>query len=53
MSFGLKNLGATYQWARNVIFHELISKLMEVYIDDVVVKSSNFEKHLVIWKILF
>jgi hypothetical protein len=46
MTFGLKNVGATYQCAMNYIFHDLISKLVEVYIDDVVVKSVSIEGHL-------
>jgi hypothetical protein len=37
MTFGLKNAGATYQRAINLIFHDLLGVLMEVYIDDVVV----------------
>ncbi|KAK1662329.1 hypothetical protein QYE76_050488 [Lolium multiflorum] len=37
MTFGLKNAGATYQRAMNYIFHDLIGKLVEIYIDDVVV----------------
>jgi hypothetical protein len=39
MTFGLKNAGATYQRAMNYIFHGLIGKIVEIYIDDVVVKS--------------
>jgi hypothetical protein len=39
MTFGLKNAGATYQRAMNYIFHELIGKIVEIYIDDVVIKS--------------
>jgi hypothetical protein len=46
MTFGLKNVGATYQRAMNYIFHELIGKLGEIYIDDVVIKSLNHESHL-------
>jgi hypothetical protein len=38
MTFGLKNVGATYQRAMNYIFHELINKIVESSIDDVVVK---------------
>jgi hypothetical protein len=46
MTFGLKNAGATYQRALNYIFHELIGKIVEIYIDDVVIKSLNHESHL-------
>jgi hypothetical protein len=46
MTFGLKNAGATYQRAMNYIFHNLIGKLVEIYIDDVVVKSASVEGHL-------
>jgi hypothetical protein len=34
MTFGLKNVGATYQRAMNLIFHELLGNTMKVYIDD-------------------
>jgi hypothetical protein len=40
MTFGLKNAGATYQRAMNYIYHDLIGKLVEIYIDGVVVKST-------------
>jgi len=30
----------------NFIFHKFIGKLVEIYIDDVVVKSRDFIKHL-------
>jgi hypothetical protein len=46
MTFGLKNAGATYQRAMNYIFHELIGKIVEIYIDDVVIKSLNRHSHL-------
>jgi len=46
MTFGLKIASATYQRAMNFIFHEFFSKLVEIYIDDVVVKSGDFIKHL-------
>ncbi|CAN6564249.1 unnamed protein product [Malus baccata var. baccata] len=47
MPFGLKNAGATYQRAMNAIFHDLIGHNIEVYIDDIVVKSKTEEQHLI------
>jgi hypothetical protein len=41
MTFGLKNAGTIYQRAMNYIFHDLISKLVEIYMDDVMVKSAG------------
>jgi hypothetical protein len=41
MTFGLKNAGATYQRAMNYIHHDLIGNLVEIYIDDIVVKSTS------------
>jgi hypothetical protein len=46
MTFGLKNAGAMYQCAMIYIFHDLIGKLVEIYIDDVVVKSTSVVGHL-------
>jgi hypothetical protein len=37
MTFGLKNAGTTYKRAMNYIFHELIGKIVEIYIVDVVI----------------
>jgi hypothetical protein len=37
MTFGLKDASATYQRAMNLIFHDLLGVLIEVYIDDGVV----------------
>ena len=45
MTFGLKNAGATYQRAMNLIFHDLLGIILDVYIDDIVVKSDSFESH--------
>jgi hypothetical protein len=45
MTFGLKNAGATNQRAMNLIFHDLLGVLMDVYIDGVVVNSVGFEEH--------
>jgi len=49
VTFGLKNAGATYQRAMDYIFHELIDKIIEIYIDDVVVKLRVIKN---IWRIL-
>jgi hypothetical protein len=46
MTFGLKNAGVMYQRPMNLIFHDLLGVLMEVYIDDVVVKSVGFKEHM-------
>ncbi|CAL8135842.1 unnamed protein product [Prunus armeniaca] len=46
MPFGLKNSGATYQRAMNLIFHDLIGRTVEVYIDDIVVKSPSKADHV-------
>nr|KYP56259.1 Retrovirus-related Pol polyprotein from transposon 17.6 [Cajanus cajan] len=46
MPFGLKNAGATYQRLMNKIFHEQIGRSMEVYVDDMVVKSSDISTHV-------
>ena len=39
MPFGLKNVGATYQRLVNMIFAKQIGKTMEVYVNDMFVKS--------------
>ena len=46
MTFGLKNAGATYQRAMNFMFHDLIGHLVEIYIDDVMVKSKAVDDHI-------
>jgi hypothetical protein len=46
MTFGLKNTGATYQRTMNLIFHDLLGIVLEIYIDDIVVKSENMGDHL-------
>src|SRR3954463_3854115 len=53
MNFGLKNVGATYQRAMNLIFHDLLGVILEVYIDDIVVKSDAFESHLADLRLAF
>lgn len=46
MPFGLKNTGATYQRLLTKMFKHLIGKNMEVYIEDMVVKSKEPTDHL-------
>ncbi|KAG7567917.1 Reverse transcriptase domain [Arabidopsis thaliana x Arabidopsis arenosa] len=46
MPFGLKNAGATYQRLVNKMFHKHLGKTMEVYIDDMLVKSLRKEDHI-------
>jgi hypothetical protein len=41
MTFGLKNASATYQRTMNYINHDLIGKLVEIYINDIVVQSTS------------
>jgi hypothetical protein len=46
MTFGLKNAGATYQRAMNLIFYDLLGIILEIYIDDIIVKSDSMDNHL-------
>jgi hypothetical protein len=41
MSFGLKNAGATYQWAIQACLNKQIGENIEAYVDDVVVKTKD------------
>ena len=46
MPFGLKNAGATYQRLVNRMFADKLGNMMEVYIDDMLVKSLRATDHL-------
>ena len=46
MPFGLKNAGATYQRLVNKMFQKKIEASMEVYIDDMLVKSVKAELYI-------
>ena len=46
MPFGLKNVGANYQRLVNRMFQKHIGTTMEVYIDDMLVKSTTTELHI-------
>ncbi|KAI5318322.1 hypothetical protein L3X38_038030 [Prunus dulcis] len=46
MPFRLNNAGSTYQRLVNKMFKSQIGKTMEVYIDDMVVKSQEKSQHI-------
>ncbi|KAI5324067.1 hypothetical protein L3X38_033140 [Prunus dulcis] len=46
MPFGLRNVGISYQRAINSVFHDMIGHSLEVYIDDVVIKSPKKGDHV-------
>ena len=46
MSFGLKNISTAYQRLVNMIFKDLIGKKMEVYVDNMLVKSRIVGEHI-------
>ena len=46
MSFGLKNAGSTYQRMMTKMFESQLGKNIEIYIDDMVVKSKMVSEHL-------
>ena len=45
MPFGLKNAGATYQRMAMTLFHDMMHKEIEVYVDDMMVKSATRVDH--------
>ena len=46
MSFGLKNAGATYQRLMNKMFARQIGRNVQVYVDDMLVKSLREDNNL-------
>ena len=46
MSFGLKNTGSTYQRMMTRMFESQLGKSIEIYVDDMVVKSKVVSEHL-------
>ena len=53
MPFGLKNDGATYQRAMVMLFHDMMHKEIEVYVDDIIAKSQGEDDHVVNLRKLF
>jgi hypothetical protein len=53
MIFGLNNAGATYQRAMKLIFYDLLGIIVEVYINDAVVKSAGLNSHLADLRLAF
>ena len=47
MPFGLKNAGASYQRVATTLFHDMMHRDVEVYVDDMIVKSRDRADHLV------
>ena len=45
MPSGLKNAGATYQKMATTLLHDMMHKEVEVYLDDMIVKSKTIEEH--------
>ena len=53
MHFGLKNVGSTYQRMKTRMFEPQLGKLIEVYIDDMVVKSKVVSEHVKDLEVVF
>ena len=53
MPFGLKNTGSTYQRITTRMFELLLRKNIEIYIDDMVVKSKVVSEHLGDLRVIF
>ncbi|KAK9942390.1 hypothetical protein M0R45_008059 [Rubus argutus] len=53
MPFGLKNAGATYQRLVNMMFAQHIGSIVEIYVDDMLVKSVEASGHIANLQIVF
>ena len=47
MSFGLKNAGATHQGMTTTLLHDMMHNEVEVYVDDMIVKSKDRRGHII------
>jgi hypothetical protein len=46
MLFGLKNIGITYQRMATALLHDMMHKEVEVYVNDMIVKSATKGEHI-------
>ena len=46
MSFGLKNASATYQRLMNKMFAHQVERNVQIYVDEMLVKSQREDNHL-------
>ena len=53
MPFGLKNAGATYQRMATALLHDMMHNEVEVYVDDIIMKSKDREGHIINLRKLF
>jgi DNA-binding transcriptional regulator GbsR (MarR family) len=53
MPFGLKNTEATYQRAMVILFHDMMHREVEVYVDDMLAKLKKEEDHMQVFRKLF
>ena len=53
MLFSLKNVGATYQRMATTLLHDIMHNEVEVYVDDMIVKSKDRESHTINLRKLF
>jgi hypothetical protein len=53
MTFEFKNVSAIYQKAMVTLFHDIMHQEVEVYVDDIFVKSKKEEDHLQVLRKLF
>ena len=47
MPFGLKNVGATYQRMVTALLHDMMRNKVEVYVNDMIVKSKDRKSHTI------
>ena len=53
MPFSLKNVGATYQRAMTLIFHDMIHKIVEDYVNNILAKSRKRQDHIATLSAIF